>query len=249
MPETLQAMLFVALAGLSGSLLASLFLILPLRFRSRALPILLAFAVGALLGAAWFELIPHALNELDGRGSETVGKVFFLSLLLAFLLEKFLRWRQARQPRAHKPAGPMILLSDALHKFVDGVVVIAAWLTDPWLGLVTALAVIAHEVPHELGNIAVLLDSGYRRLQAFLLNLLASAAIIPGGLLALWWLGPLSAARPFVLVLAAALFCYIALAVLVPELHRETRFRAGLTQIMAILAGSAIIFLVHHLVH
>lgn len=249
MPSAVQAMTFVALAGLSGSLLASVFLLLPARFRARVLPALVAFAVGALLGAAWFELLPHALEALDGRKGERLGHVFFLTLIAAFLLEKFLRWRQQVRPRAHKPAGPMILLSDALHKFVDGVVVIAAYLTDPWLGLVTAVAVVAHEIPHELGNIAVLLASGYTRLQSFLLNLLASAAILPGGFIALIWLEPMTAFRPFVLVIAAALFSYIALAVLVPEMHRERRLRPGLMQVTAILLGSSIIFLVHHLVH
>lgn len=249
MSTTAQAMFFVALAGLTGSLLASLFLVLPARWRGTALPVLLAFAVGALLGAAWFELLPHALEELNGTQPDLVGWVFFLALLLAFSLEKFLRWRQQARPRAHKPAGPMILLSDALHKFVDGAVVVAAYLTDPALGLTTAMAVIAHEIPHELGNIAVLLNSGYSRLQAFLLNLLASAAILPGGLVALLWLGLMTSLRPFVLILAAGLFSYIALAVLTPELHRRRSWRDGLVQLTAIVIGASLIFLVHVLAH
>jgi len=249
MMQLLEATGLVLVAGLTGTFTASLFLIAPAPWRQNALPILLGFAVGALLGAAFLELIPHALSELDGHFLEIAGQVFMLTILAAFLLEKFLRWRHHRRPQVARPAGPLILISDAIHKFVDGVVVVAAFLTDPVLGLSTALAVVAHEVPHELSALAVLLNSGFRRRRAFLLKLCSSAAILPGGWLAIAWLGPMAALRPFILVIAAALFSYIALVTLVPELQREVRARAAVVQVSAIVVGAGLIFLLHQLAH
>jgi len=251
--EMVLAVLLVALAGLGGTLLASLFLLTPYRWRQSSLPVLMAFAVGALLGAAFLELLPHALESLDDSQLEQVGQVFLATLIVAFLLEKFLCWRTRRAEglgdQTIHPAGPMILISDVLHKFVDGVVVVAAFLTDPILGLSTALAVLAHEVPHELSALAVLLKSGFRRKRAFLAKLATSAAIIPGGLFAFFWLAPMASLRPFVLVMAAALFSYIALVTLLPELQREIRGRMVGLQLFALLSGAAVIFSLHHLAH
>ncbi|MCP1727484.1 zinc and cadmium transporter [Natronospira proteinivora] len=250
MIELMQALFLALLAGLTGTLMASLFLLAPGHWRDQSLPLLIGFAVGALLGAAFFELIPHALEELERPDLERVGQVFFLTLIVAFLLEKFLRWRHhQKQADMARPAGTVVLISDAVHKFVDGVVVVAAFLTDPVLGAATALAVIAHEVPHELSALAILLNSGFRRFRAFLLKLLSSLAIVPGGALAWFWLEPMTAVRPFILVVAAALFSYIALVTLIPELQREHRPRVSALQSLAILAGGGVIFLLHHLAH
>lgn len=259
MPATVQAILLVAAAGLAGSLLASILLLLPRSIRDASLPMLLAFAVGALTGAAFFELLPHAFRELDGQDFQVVGPTFFLTLLAAFLLEKFLRWRQGLRSGLRAlpagPAGPLVLVSDAVHKFVDGLLVVAAFLTDPYLGATTALAVVAHEIPQELSILAILLSNGVGRLSAFLLKLLSSSAVIAGGVAALLWLGPMAAVRPYVLVAAAALFTYVALGSLVPELQRKhagTRHgsrRQALIQVAAMLAGAAAIFSLHHLAH
>jgi len=259
MPATAQALLLVAAAGLTGSLLASSSLLLPLSLRQRLLPVLLAFALGALLGAAFFELLPHAIDELNGKHFEAIGQVFFLTIFSAFVLEKFLRWRQHAKPglglTVPSPAGPLVLVSDALHKFVDGLLVMAAFLTDPFLGVTTALAVVAHEIPQEVGILAILLNSGFRRLRAFLLKLLSSSAAIAGGVVGLFWLGHMDSFRPYVLVVAAALFSYVALGTLLPEIQRESAdsakafHRVAWMQISAILIGGGIIFSLHHLAH
>lgn len=249
MPATFQAMGIVVIAGFSGSVAAALFLLLPQRSRDRSLPFLISFAVGALTGAAFFELLPHAVNKLNGGRFEDIGRVFFLTLIAAFVLEKLLRWREHIRAEASRPAGPLVLISDAVHKLVDGIVVIAAFLTDPYLGLATALAIIAHEIPHELSAIAILLSSGYRRRRAFFLKLLSSAAILPAGIVALYWMDSVASVRPYILTVAAGLFTYLALGTLAPELQRDLRPRMVLLQLIAILAGASIIFSVHTLAH
>jgi zinc and cadmium transporter len=249
MPSLFQAMGFVLIAGFSGSLAASFFLLMPRRVRTASLPFLVSFAVGALTGAALFELLPHAVARLNGDGFSSLGRIFFLTLIGAFLLDKLLRWREQTRAPGAQSSGTLVLVSDGVHKLIDGTVVIAAFLTDPWLGLSAALAIIAHEIPHELSAIAILLNAGHRRRNAFLLKLCSSAAIIPAGLIALFWMESATAARPWVLTIAAAMFLYLALATLVPDLQREFRGRQVLLQMTAILAGASIIFSVHTLAH
>jgi zinc and cadmium transporter len=241
--------LLAAAGGLLGALLASGFLGLPARARERAVPVLVAFAAGALLGAAFLELLPHAIDELDGGAAGQLGIVILVTLVALFLLEKFLLWRAGRVDPSRRPAGTLILVSDAIHKFLDGIVIAAAAMTDPWLGAATALAVMAHEVPHELSNIVVLLDSGFSRMTTFLLNLAASSTVLLGAAVGLLWLSMAEVARPYVLGVAAAAFTYVALAELVPRLQIRTRARAALGQSALILTGAGVIYLVHHLAH
>ena len=137
----------------------------------------------------------------------------------------------------------LILLGDAFHNFVDGVVIAAAFLTSPALGVATALAVIAHEIPQELGDFAILLHSGLRKSRAFAYNLLSSLATLPGALLGWFWLADVRQAIPYVLAISAASFIYIAVADLVPSLHRHTTLKSSVTQVVLILAGIATIAL------
>jgi zinc and cadmium transporter len=242
-------LLLAAAGGLLGALVASGFLMLPARARERAVPVLVAFAAGALLGAAFLELLPHAIEELDGQAAGSLGVVILLTLVVLFLLEKFLLWRAGRVRGSTRPAGTLILVSDAIHKFIDGVVIAAAAMTDPWLGVATAMAVMAHEVPHELSNIVVLLDSGFSRVTTFLLNVAASSTVLLGAITGLLWLSAVEVARPHVLGAAAAAFSYVALAELVPRLQASTRARVALMQSVLILMGAGVIYLVHHLAH
>lgn len=129
------------------------------------------------------------------------------------------------------------LVGDAFHNFVDGVVIAAAFLTSPALGLATALAVIAHQIPQELGDFAILLHSGYGKTRALVLNLISSLATLPGVLVGWFWLAEVRQAVPYVLAVSAASFIYIAMADLVPTLHRRNDGRAFAGQALLILAG------------
>jgi zinc and cadmium transporter len=113
------------------------------------------------------------------------------------------------------------------------------------LGITTAFAVIAHEIPQEVGDFAILLDNGYERKQAILLNGLSAAATLPGALLAYWWLDEMREAIPYILALSAASFIYIAIADLIPGLHRQVTFSSALCQLVLLLAGIGTIALFH----
>ena len=137
----------------------------------------------------------------------------------------------------HGKAGALILVGDAFHNFVDGVVIAAAFLTSIPLGISASLAVIAHEVPQELGDIAILLDSGYSKTRAFLYNLISSLTTLPGALIAYFYLGTTKEAVPYVLAISAASFIYIALADLVPGMHQRVGAGTAARQIALILLG------------
>ena len=143
----------------------------------------------------------------------------------------------------------MILVGDSLHNFVDGVLIAAAFLTDLHLGIVTALAVAAHEIPQEISDFIILLQSGFSRGKALLFNLLSSLATVVGGILAYYALAEIEPVLPYILAVAAASFIYIAVADLIPGLHRRTQLTATLQQMTLIVAGVSVIYFAHSTLH
>ncbi len=209
----------------------------------RWIPLLVSYAVGVLLGAAFLDLLPEAAESLPLiHACATV----LAGILVFFVLEKFALWHHSH-PTADgaspwqgiQPAGPMILIGDALHNFTDGVLLAAAFLTDTQLGLVTTAAVVAHEIPREMGDFAVLLDSGFSWRRALYWNVVFSLAAIGGGVFGYFALSVTQPAIPYVVALAAASFIYIAVADLVPSLHRNTAVRSSIAQSSAIAFGAA----------
>lgn len=231
-----------ALIGSVGALAgAALLLRFPDAVRTRLLPCLLAYATGTLLGAAFLGMIPKALEQAPPLA---VSSTVLAGIVLFFVLEKLVLWRHCHDSEcaAHgHQAGKLILVGDAFHNFVDGVVIAAAFLISVPVGIATALAVIAHEIPQELGDFAILLGSGFSKARAFTYNLVSSLATLPGVILGWFWLDAMREAIPFILALSAASFIYIAVADLVPGLHQRTGPRATLLQLGLMLAGIATI--------
>jgi zinc and cadmium transporter len=219
---------------------AGAMLLLPEPVRRRIVPALVSYATGTLLGAAFLGMLPAALAQAPARG---VMATVLAGVLAFFVLEKLVLWRHFHDDgtNSHGTAAPLILFGDAFHNFVDGVVIAAAFLVSVPLGIATALAVIAHEVPQEVGDFGILLDSGYPRGRALLLNALSASATLPGAVLAYLWLDTLRAAVPYILAFSAASFIYIATADLIPGLHRQVTARASLRQLGLMLAGIATI--------
>lgn len=241
--STLPAIVLATLAGGALSVFAAL-----LVTRSVAdawLPRLVAYAVGALLGAAFLDVLPEAFAA-SVEPPRLLAAVL-AGLLVFFLLEKAALWRHQHRPTAQRPAGLLILVGDAFHNFVDGILIAAAFLQDPTIGLAAAAAVIAHEIPQETGDFIVLLDAGYSRRQALFYNLLSSLASVVGGVLGYALLNRTEMLIPYVLAVAAASFIYIAVADLVPELHRDTRRGGAFSQLALILAGIGSVPLLHGL--
>lgn len=219
---TLAYILLATLAG--GVLSVAAAALLSLTVLARWAPRLVSFSVGVLLAAAFLDILPEAAQQLPFR---EVGATVLAGIFLFFALEKTALWRHDHVHQgatdAPSPIGLMIVLGDGLHNFVDGVLIAAAFLHDPALGMATTAAVIAHEIPQEVGDFMVLLAAGYSRQRALLLNALSSLTAVAGGLLGYVVLQGVQGAIPYLLALAAASFIYIAVADLVPalQIHRK----------------------------
>jgi zinc and cadmium transporter len=258
----LWILVFTTLGGVLGVFAAAVFLVLPTRLREGLLPSLVSFAIGTLLGAAFLALLPHALEAPGQNETHTLMFTVLAGVLAFFLLEKIMVWRHCHTDacEAHgvpvderagrqAAAGNLVLIGDGIHNLVDGVLIGAAFLTDIHLGVVTSIAVIAHEIPQEVGDFAILLASGYSRAQAFVYNVAASLTTILGGIAAYYSLPLALGIVPYVLALAAASFIYIAVADLIPGLHRRPELRVTLQQLALIGLGVAVIYLSHEAAH
>ncbi len=234
------------LGGVASVLLASAVLALPRHWADRAA----GFAMGVLLATTLVHLIPEVIARLP---QDVAGGWLLSGLAAFFLLERLIG---ARAPAGSGPAptlaghklttARLILLGDALHNFVDGALIAAAFLADAVLGWATAIAVLAHELPQELGDYMILVAAGLSRGQALLWNALSGAAAMLGGVTGWLALQQSTAVLPYVLALAAASFLYIALAGLAPWLHSQHGRFATLTQCTAICSGAGVILALHH---
>jgi zinc and cadmium transporter len=228
-------------------LAASLALTWLYRFADR----MVAYAVGVLLAFALTVLWPEAVTM--GLTPELAGQWLLGSVVAFFLLEKAALWRHAHpvgpeaRSHAHPPQVAMIVLGDGLHNFVDGVLIAAAFLVDTALGWTTALAVLAHELPQEIGDFMVLLAAGVPKAQALALNALSGGGMVLGGVAGYALLADAQAVVPYVLVMAAASFLYIAVADLVPELQRHRRLGNAGGQLALLGLGVATVHVVGHL--
>jgi zinc and cadmium transporter len=260
--------IFTAVGGVLSVMAAAIFLLLPDDRRNAILPHGISFAIGALLAVAFWGLIPEAFEKVKPEQFQTLSGTILAGILGFFVLEKLLIWRHCHSGscEAHgdednhehghshshggaKSAGALIIIGDGIHNFVDGVLIAAAFLTDVQLGIVTSLAVAAHEIPQEVGDFAILLHSGYSKSKALFYNMLASLTTVLGGVLAYFGLEDLHDSLPYFLVLAASSFIYIAVADLIPSLHKKTDMKNSLQQIALIAAGVFLICSLHSIAH
>ena|SRR3990172_4167359 len=270
-PLLLWIIALTTAGGVLGVLAAGMLLLLSESQRERLMPALVSFAIGTLLGAAFLGLLPHAL-ETEGVSAYSVALTVLIALLVFFTLEKMVIWRHCHvyDCEAHggtsptegahfhadhverartAAAGSLILVGDGVHNMVDGVLIAAAFITDVNLGIVTSVAVITHEIPQELGDFAVLLKSGFKPARAMIYNLLSGLTMVVGGVVAYFSLSFAQAAVPYVLAVAAASFIYIAVADLIPGLHRRPEFSATFQQLTLIGFGVIVIVLAEGITH
>ncbi|MEQ1599526.1 MAG: ZIP family metal transporter [Methylotenera sp.] len=263
-----------------------------LNARVSGVPMLISYAIGAMLGAVFLEILPHAM-EVANSAKQMTSTVLF-GILLFFTLEKLVIWRHCHGdhcevhaihteedcPDIHtnaqkidapatkyraasrapisvvKPAhnhahdhgrsGMMVMIGDTFHNFVDGILIASAFMVDVKVGIVTAVAIIAHEIPQEVGDFLILLHSGYSKKQAFAFNLVSSFATVIGGTIAYFALQHVQGWIPTILGLAASSMLYVAVADLIPSLHKRTELRATISQLSLILCGVASIWLTGH---
>ncbi len=250
---------WIILASLLGGILSVLAAALfALNARTQYLGGLVSYAIGALLGAVFLDILPEALHMTSNIAA--VSGTLLAGILLFFTLEKVLIWRhchhehcEAHEPHEHSGhdhgrSGTMVIIGDTFHNFIDGIIIAAAFLVDAHLGVITALAIIAHEIPQEVGDFAVLLNSGYSKLRAFQMNLISSFATLAGGVLGYLALQDMQRLVPYLLALAAASMIYVAVADLIPGLHKRTQLRDTVQQVVLIGLGVATVALTGALV-
>ena len=214
----------------------------------RYLGAMVSYAIGAMLGAVFLDILPEAI-KLTSNVAALSGMVLF-GILLFFVLEKLVLWRHCHHEHCeahellagehghdHGRSGMMITVGDTIHNFVDGIIIAAAFLTDTHLGIVTALAIIAHEIPQEVGDFVILLHSGYSKVKALQLNLIPNFASVAGGVLGYFTLQSMQSWIPSLLAMAAASLIYVSIADLIPGLHKRAQLRDTMQQVGLIVLG------------
>ena len=251
---------WIVAASLAGGVISAGAAAFALALRAAWIPTLVSFAIGALLGAAFLEVIPHAFEH--GEPHAVAGSILG-GILVFFLLEKLLLWRHSHEGHDGKPggehaaahghghdhgrSGALIVVGDTIHNFLDGILIAAAFLQSTQLGAVAALAIVAHEIPQEVGDFLILLNSGYSKAKAFVLNMLSSCATLVGGVLGYATLQVIEGWTPVLLGVVAASMVYVAVADLIPGLHRRPELRATVSQTLLIGLGIGSIALVRAL--
>jgi zinc and cadmium transporter len=246
--HVLATALGLSLLGSCGGLLvASSLVMFPADLRRRLVPWLVSYAVGALLGVALLALLPEALTMI---APPAVFGTLLGGILLIFTLEKLVLLRHCHtdECEVHGATAPLVFIGDAFHNFIDGAIICAAVMTSVPLGINTAIAVAAHEIPQEVGDVAILLASGYSRGQALMLNIVSGGSGILGALIAFGAVQVVPSIRPYVLAMSAASLLYIAMSDLIPDLHRGAIDRNAPRQVLLIAAGIGTIVMFERLI-
>ena len=246
--------LVAAFVASSAALLGSAAILMLGERAQRASTWLLSFAIGTLLGAATFGLLPEALNHAP---AERVMPLFLAGMVSFILIERVLRWRHPHQTHSGEPDHPaverataaMLLWGDALHNFVDGLVLGVSFGVSIEVGVAAAIAIFAHEVPQEIGDFAILLGTGMPKKRAFFLNYLSAVTVLPAAALSFGWSSLSLEMIGWLLPLAAGGFIYIALADLVPALYHRRGLAVGIAQVALILLGVAVLWRLSGLHH
>ncbi len=252
MPTLTWILLATLFGGLLSAALAGLFLLFPEARRARALPHLISFATGAMLAAALIGLLPEAVAGVGPGRVEGIGAALLGGIAFFFVLEKFVLWRHCHtedceshqvpaSDQRERAAAWIVLIGDGVHNGFDGVLIAAAFLTDVRLGILATLAITAHEIPQELGDLAVLLHAGMKPMRALLFNTASSLTSILGGVAGYFALRDTLDVLPYAISVAAASLIYVAVADLIPGLHRRIDPAGSVVQVLLIAAGVGVI--------
>ena len=248
-PVLTSILLATTLAGVVSISAAAVF---SFTLLSKVVERMVSLSVGLMLATSLLHALPEAFDSTASPRS--LFATLLAGLLAFFVLEKLAIMRHSHhhehdghhhhhghdKSEAGK-AGWMILVGDGMHNFTDGILIAAAFLADPQLGLVTGLAIIAHEIPQEIGDFIVLLNAGFSRTRAYVYNLLCSLLSVAGGLLGYYFLDRASGLIPYVLVFASSGFIYIAVSDLMPQMQRRATLRESVPQVLLIATGVAIV--------
>ncbi|MBI5398261.1 ZIP family metal transporter [Candidatus Woesearchaeota archaeon] len=197
-----------------------------------------SFSAGALFGDAFLHLLPTAAEKFGF--SVQLSLYVLAGLVFSFAVEKLIRWRHCHVPHSHKHVHPfaiMNLVGDAVHNFIDGIIIAVSYLVSLPVGLATTLAVVLHEIPQEIGDFGILLHGGFSKAKALFFNFITALAAFGGAILALVFTSYVANVQFFVVPFAAGQFIYIAGSDLIPELHKEIAVKDSLIQFLFFVAG------------
>lgn len=241
MPMLLQIILanvFVSLISLIGILT----LAIKEKILEKILLILVALSAGVLIGSAFFDLIPEAIET--GKEVRSIMTIIIIGFILFYLIEKILHWRHCHQDNCDIHAfARMNLVGDGVHNFIDGMILAAAFLTSPSLGIITTLAVTLHEIPQEIGDFGVLVHGGFKKNKALYLNLLTALTAVAGGIISYFLAGEIEGITGFLLPFAAGGFIYISASDLLPEIKKELEIKKALGYLAVFTIGVIAIYL------
>ena len=246
--------------GSIGALIGGLLLLSQENLAKKLSHFLASFAAGTLLGAAFFDLLPEAVHEAEGSGID----IFFWTLaglIFFFILERFIHWFHHHDEHHHaneeghihkeaKATIPLVIIGDTVHNLLDGIVIAATFMTSIELGIVTTLAVIAHEIPQEMGDFGILLHKGMSRMKILLVNVISASVSIASAITTFYIGNVIEGLIPIFLAVTAGFFIYVAVSDLIPEIHYEKRKGIAQIETLLLLLGVVVIYLsvtfLHH---
>ncbi|MDO8339582.1 MAG: ZIP family metal transporter [Candidatus Burarchaeum sp.] len=207
------------------------------------LPLFVSFSAGTMLAAAFFDLIPESLA---GASVRYTMEVLVLGIVMFFVIEKFLYWHHHHKhhhkgERGEMPFTYLNLIGDGVHNFVDGTIIAASFLTNSAVGITTTMAIMAHEIPQEVGDFSLLIYGGFTKQKALLFNFISALAALAGALLTFYVSELVPGLVGFLVPLAAGNFIYMACVDLVPEMHKEVEPKKSAMQLVAFVLGLVVI--------
>jgi zinc and cadmium transporter len=245
--SVLGYILLFTFLGSIASLIGGLILLYKEKIAIKTAHYLTSFAAGVLLGTAFFDLLPEAFEEAAAFG----GDIFLWALIgfsALFLVERFIHWfhhhaSDHTSPREGKSIIPLLIISDVAHNFIDGIVIALTFMVSIPLGVVTSLAIVAHEVPQEIGDFAIMLHRGLKKKKVIAINVLSALVAVAGAVITFVVGENIKAFLPAFLALAAGFFIYIAASDLIPEIHHEDKKDVALIQTILLFLGMLVIYL------
>lgn len=248
--------------SLIGLITASIAAIMAFTLHAKILERMVSFSIGLMLATSILHTLPEALTNTQDISIHALCVTLLISILSFFLLQKMalMRHNHHHEHDGHNhhhghdkqlagSGGWLILFGGSIHNFIDGILISAAFIADIRLGILTVLAIAAHEIPHKLSDFFILLNAGFTKNRALLMDLMSSAMTILGGILGWWLLGSMQVYIPYLLMVAAGSFIYIAMSDLIPYVQHESRVRDVLPQIILIALGVCLVWAVYDLHH
>lgn len=250
MPITMLTQIIVANVAISlVSLLGGITILWKKLIDKAVIPYLVSFAAGVILTTAFLDIFPEALEAAEGTDLNIFIPAFG-GLLTSFFIERFLLWfHHHEHTHGLHPTTLLITIGDGVHNFIDGLTIAATYLTNPALGLITTVAIAAHEIPQEIADFGVLVHSGMKKRDALALNFLSAGFAVAGGVGGYFFLNHFAGVLPVLLAFSAGIFIYIASSDLIPDLHRDFKEQRRWTQVIPFILGILLMYAMITILH